>query len=214
MTGTIAFDLDGTLVDSIHHIHGAVLTALTELDLAPVTLDAARGFVGRGLPVLVSRVLTHIGAPQALHPKLTERVMVHYVNTPSDPASLYPGVPEALEALRNAGHRLTICTNKPFAATQACLRDTGLAACFADVIAGDSLDTRKPEPAMLHAALAGADQALFIGDSETDAETAERAHVSLLLFTEGYRKAPVSELPHKAAFSRFADLPELVARHM
>ena len=80
------------------------------------------------------------------------------------------------------------------------------------VVGGDSLAARKPDPAPLHAALAALapGPAIFVGDSEIDAETAERAGVLFLLFTEGYRKAPVADLPHAARFSDFAELPALV----
>jgi len=56
----------------------------------------------------------------------------------------------------------------------------------------------------------GARGGLYVGDSEVDAETAERAGVPFLLFTEGYRKASVESLPHAAAFSHFDALPALV----
>jgi phosphoglycolate phosphatase len=51
---------------------------------------------------------------------------------------------------------------------------------------------------------------VFVGDSEVDAETAQRAGVPFALYTEGYRKAPVSDLPHEAAFDDFSDLPGIV----
>lgn len=208
---TIAFDLDGTLMDSVPHIHAAVAEALSELGLPTITVEETPGFVGRGLPVLVERVLAHVGAAPDHHKALYDRTMHHYVTTPSDPACLYPGVPEALEALRSAGHRLTLCTNKPYAATETAIRDTGLAPFFEIVIGGDSLPTRKPDPAMLMAALGGAAQALYVGDSETDCETAQAAGVPFVLFTEGYRNAPPEALPHVALFSDWTRAPDLFA---
>ena len=87
---------------------------------------------------------------------------------------------------------------------------------FACVICGDSLPTRKPDPAMLQAAIAGVGggPVLYVGDSEVDAETAHAAGVGFLLFTEGYRKSPVEALNPLASFSHFAELPALVARWM
>ena len=131
------------------------------------------------------------------------------VETPA--SALYPGVRAALAVLRDEGHSLAICTNKPHAATLKCLADTGLTLLFDRVIGGDSLPTRKPDPAMLHAALDGSGTALYVGDSETDAETAEAAGIPFLLFTEGYRKSAVEDLSHTASFSSFADLPNLIA---
>jgi phosphoglycolate phosphatase len=214
MTATIAFDLDGTLVDSIDHIHHAVSAGLSEMALPPLTRDETQGFVGRGLPVLLQRALDHLGQSQDLHADLSDRTMRHYVDTPSDPASVYPGAVAALTALQSVGYHLTLCTNKPLAATRTTLRDVGLERFFNTVIAGDSLPTRKPEPEMLLAALGDAPRALYVGDSEVDAETASRAGIRFLLFTEGYRKAPVDALQHTATFSDFAVLPDLVARHL
>ena len=130
-----------------------------------------------------------------------------------DLTTVYPGVPQALAALRQAGHRLGLCTNKPLRPTMALLRHFGFAGLFDRVIAGDSLPTRKPDPAPLRAALdmGGAGPDLYVGDSEIDAETAQRAGVPFLLFTQGYRSAPVSDLPHAAAFDRFSALPGLIA---
>lgn len=214
MSLTIAFDLDGTLIDSVGHIHHGVSQALSEMGLPTVSREDTQGFVGRGLPILLQQVLDHIGAPQAHHAELSRRTMFHYVGTPSDPASVYPGARDALTDLKAQGFRLTLCTNKPIEASRACLRDTGLDKFFDIVIGGDSLPTRKPDPEMLFAALDGATQVLYVGDSETDAETAQRGKVPFLLYTEGYRTTPVEALPHTARFSDFADLPGLVQIHM
>lgn len=208
---TIAFDLDGTLIDSVPHIHHGVSTALAEMGLPTITVAETPQFVGRGLPILIQRVLTHIGADPALQEALYARTLHHYVLTPSDPSQLYPGVLPALDSLKAEGHRLTLCTNKPFAATETALADTGLAPYFDIILGGDSLPTRKPDPAMLVAALDGATDALYIGDSETDCETAQNAGIRFLLFTEGYRQSPPEALPHAARFSHWSEAPALVA---
>ena len=77
---------------------------------------------------------------------------------------------------------------------------------------GDSLPVHKPDPAPLHAAfdVLGDGPQLYVGDSDVDAETGQRAGVPFLLFTEGYRKCAVEDLHHTVAFDDFADLPRLV----
>jgi phosphoglycolate phosphatase len=202
----LAFDLDGTLIDSLPQIHEALHRGLFDCNLPEVPAETVRGFVGNGLDMLLSRVLDHLGEDSARHPALTERVMHHYVTVPCDPGMLYPRVPEALTALRAAGHGLAVCTNKPFHAALSALEQTGLLPMFDLVIGGDSLPTRKPHPDMLRACAPD----LFIGDSEVDAATAEAAATPFLLFTEGYRKSPVDSLTHRAAFDDFARLPTLV----
>jgi len=94
------------------------------------------------------------------------------------------------------------------------LADFGLDGCFAAVVGGDSLPQRKPDPAPLRrvAELLGVELAAvaYVGDSEVDAATAAAAKVPFLLFTEGYRKTPVEDLPHRANFADFASLPGLL----
>lgn len=210
MAATIAFDLDGTLIHSVPQIARSVNTGLSDLGHGPLDEATVQGFVGRGLPKLVEQVIAHLSLPADCFEDLHDRILRVYVTVPTPPSVIYPGALAALEWLKAAGHPLALCTNKPHAATLTCLRDTGLAPFFDRVIGGDSLATRKPDPAMLHAALNGAPQALFVGDSETDAETARAARIPFLLYTEGYRKSPVETLPHAARFSRFDDLPDLV----
>jgi phosphoglycolate phosphatase len=152
------------------------------------------------------------GIDPARHKALTQVTLDHYNAAPSALTRPYPGVPQALAALEAAGHRLALCTNKPEAPARAILADLGLARHFPVVIGGDTLPMRKPDPApALECVKAmGGGDAAFIGDSEVDAETAEAAGLPFYLFTEGYRKSPVSALPHRAAFSDFAALPGLI----
>jgi len=85
---------------------------------------------------------------------------------------------------------------------------------FRVVIGGDSLPIRKPDPAPLLAAVTqlglGVGDVLFVGDSEVDAETAQRAGIAFALFTEGYRKTDVAALPHQHVFSDFSALPKIM----
>ncbi|WP_323767151.1 phosphoglycolate phosphatase [Marinovum sp.] len=210
MSLTIAFDLDGTLIDSVPQIADCVNRALADRGIAPLARNTVQGFVGRGLPALVRQVAEARQLPEAAQDPLHDRILALYTEVDTPPSALYPGVRAALGVLKDQGHSLAICTNKPYEATLKCLADTGLALDFDRVIGGDSLPTRKPDPAMLHAALDGAARALYVGDSETDAETADAAQVPFLLFTEGYRKSPIEDLPHKATFSDFTILPQLV----
>lgn len=211
----IVFDLDGTLVDSAPDIHAAVNRMLAGENRGPLDLATVTSFVGNGLPHLVARVIAHTGLDMADHPRLTRATLTAYEAAASVHTRLYPGVARALQTLAEAGHRLGICTNKPEAPARQVLHDFGLAGLFDVVVGGDSLTARKPDPAPLwHVfdALGDADARLFVGDSEVDAETARAAAVPFLLFTEGYRKAPVDSLPHTARYDDATQLPALVAR--
>jgi phosphoglycolate phosphatase len=133
--------------------------------------------------------------------------------TAFDLTTIYPGVMAALDALIAEGCVLGICTNKPIAPTHSVLKHLDLASRFGAVLGGDSLPQRKPDPAPLFktAELLGASPVIYVGDSETDAATAQNAGVPFLLYTEGYRKTPAEDLPQAGRFSDFAELPALVA---
>jgi phosphoglycolate phosphatase len=118
--------------------------------------------------------------------------------------------------LKAAGHGLGLCTNKPELPTRAVLRHMGLEPMFDVVIAGGMLDSRKPEPAMLWHTIEelGGGKALFVGDSEIDAETARRAGVPFALYSGGYRKTPVDEMYQNWVFDDFTALRGIVGAAM
>src|SRR6056297_2519181 len=109
-------------------------------------------------------------------------------------------------------HRLGLCTNKPYRPCLSVLRHLGMEGFFTEILGGDSLPVKKPDPAPLLATYAamGPGPRVFVGDSEVDAETAARAGVPFVLFTLGYRKSPVADLPHAAAFDDFDALPGII----
>lgn len=207
----IVFDLDGTLIDSAPDILGIANSLMKEEGHVPFTLPQARDFIGNGVSVFVQKMRADRGIPDSEH----ERLLAEFVSRYHGATTLtetYPGVAQALKSLVAAGHVLGVCTNKPIVATGAVLAHLSLDTYFKTIIGGDSLPVSKPDPAPLHAAFAalGTGPVIYVGDSGVDAETALRAKVPFLLFTEGYRKVPVSELPHTHAFSLFNELPSIV----
>ncbi|RGP37364.1 phosphoglycolate phosphatase [Pseudotabrizicola alkalilacus] len=210
----LVFDLDGTLVDSAPDIHAAVAAMLAGEGRDALDLATVISFIGLGLPNLVERVIRHCGMNLGDHARLVGVTLAQYNAASSALTRTYPGVVAVLSALQQAGHAMAVCTNKPEAPARAVLRDLGLARFFQVVIGGDTLAVTKPDPAPLHACIAalGGGATLYVGDSEVDAATALAAGVPFALFTEGYRKTPVADLPHDVAFSTFDALPALVAQ--
>lgn len=212
MNARIVFDLDGTLIDSAPDLHGIANALLQERDAPPVSLAEVRDFIGNGAPVFVQRMRAARGIPDSEQDRLLADFKRRYL-TAFGLTKLYPGVRAALDQLEAQGHRLGICTNKPIAPCHAVLEHLDLARYFAVVIGGDSQPVHKPDAAPLNAAFDGLGQGprLYVGDSGVDAETAQNASAPFLLFTEGYRKEPVSALPHTRAFDDWDGLPGLVA---
>jgi len=208
----VLFDLDGTLVDSAPDIHAGVSVLLREEGVEPLPFAVVRGFIGNGVPVLISRVMAALGWPEepGRHRDLCARFIRWYEDAPAGLTKPYDGVETALRGL---GLPIGLCTNKPEGPTRALLSEMGWSDLFLVIVGGDTLAVRKPDPAPLLEAMSRiGGGAVFVGDSEVDAETAERAGVPFLLFTGGYRKSPVAALPHLAAFDLWAELPGLLER--
>ena len=207
----VVFDLDGTLIDSAPDIHAIANRVLAQVGAAPISLDQARSFVGNGAAVFVARMRAACGIADSEQARL-HRAFLDIYDDAVDLTRPYPDVPEVLEKLHGAGLRLGICTNKPLRPAQMVLRHLQLDRFFEVVIGGDSLPVQKPDPAPLHTTFdaLGSGARIYVGDSEVDAETARRAQLPFLLFTEGYRRTPAADLPAAARFSSFGNLPGLI----
>jgi phosphoglycolate phosphatase len=212
VSGAVVFDLDGTLIDSAPDIHTIANLVLAGVGAAPITLADTRQFIGNGAGVFVSKMRAARGIPDGEQDCLLAEFVGRY-DTAVGLTDPYPGVEAALAELRARGLRLGVCTNKPERPTRSVLDHLGLTRYFDAILGGDSLPVHKPDPAPLHATFAalGDETGIFVGDSEVDAETAERAGVPFMLFTLGYRKCAVAEMRHHAAFDDFATLPALIA---
>lgn len=209
----VVFDLDGTLIDSAPDIQ-AVANTLLSPHGAQITLAQTHNFIGNGVAVFITRMLAAVELPETLHADLLQAFKAAYL-TAVHHTHTYPGVIPALEALQAQGHTLGICTNKPIKPCMAVMDHLDLTRHFDTFWGGDSLAVHKPDPAPLHAAFSalGEGPCIYVGDSEVDAQTAVAAGVPFLLFTEGYRKTAVDEIPHTAAFSDFSELAELVTQY-
>ncbi|MDR9394175.1 MAG: phosphoglycolate phosphatase [Roseovarius sp.] len=208
----VVFDLDGTLIDSLPGIAGAANDTLAEFGKAPLSQATLGTFVGHGAEVFVDRLFaaTDLRAPRA---DVLRAFYGHYERAGAT-TTLFPGVRDMLETLWACDVPVGLCTNKPSGPLDAVLDALALRGFFDAIVAGDSLPRRKPDPAPLHHAFRSLDAApgVFVGDSDVDAETALRAGAPLVLFTEGIRHKPTSDLPHSVAFDDFAALPEILAR--
>ncbi|HEX9954598.1 MAG TPA: phosphoglycolate phosphatase [Allosphingosinicella sp.] len=192
---TIAFDLDGTLADTSPDIAAAVNRVLGHFGRAAIPAEAIRGLIGDGAKSLLRKALSVSGdAPDALVDEAYPLYLDFYAADICRGTHPYPGVEAALDALSTQGIALALCTNKPERLTALLTEALGWQGRFAASVSGDSLPTRKPDPAMLHEAIAraGGGPAAYVGDSMVDAETARAAGVPFVAVSFGFSDRPAT----------------------
>ncbi len=207
----IVFDLDGTLIDSAADIQGAANAMLGGLGLPTISRAETIALIGRGADNFVRGALEQAGADAALFPRARADFGAAYLAQGASSAALFPGALNALQALKTAGARLGLCTNKPQDVTHEVLAEMGLAPFFEAVVGAGAGWPLKPDPAPLRACFAalGAETGLFVGDSETDAATAAGMGAPFGLYAEGYRHGPIEAMSPAFVFDDFARLPAL-----
>jgi phosphoglycolate phosphatase len=173
----IVFDLDGTLVDSLSDLTAAVNHALRALGAVELPREVVAGYVGEGARVLVQRALG-----VRYHNRLEEGLqlfLAYYGAHLLDHTRPYPHIGEMLAGLVAWRVALSVLSNKPEGMSRAILDGLGLSSYFVAVLGGDSLPTRKPDPAGLDylRALTATprERMLVVGDSVIDVRTARAA---------------------------------------
>ncbi len=212
----LVFDLDGTLIDSAPDLRAAVNQMLRERGCAPLSLAQIRRMIGDGAPALVRRALAESGLDPEQAPTALPRFLQLYEGDAVRLTRPYPGVPATLAALRQAGYRTAICTNKPQHATITVLEGLGLSSLFDAIAGGDRFAVKKPDPGHLLgliSALGGqATRAAMIGDNENDAAAAHGAGMPLVLMRYGYARIDPESLGADVLLDHFADLPATLDR--
>lgn len=193
----VLFDLDGTLIDSVPDIRLAINELVAMDGLAPFSEAEVRSMVGRGLGKLIERAYTARGVAlyaSDLAGKLEIMASV-YMRHLTGHTTLLPGALEALAP--REGQQLALVTNKLQSATEALVGHFGLRESFA-MILGDSGIPLKPAPDMLlHIASTlgvGPGDAVMVGDSAADIESARRAGIASVAVEGGYSDLPAAEL--------------------
>ena len=197
----IAFDLDGTLVDSRRDLAESANQLIVELGGVPLPEDAIGRMVGEGAALLVRRALAAAGVgdvPGGL-PAALSRFLEAYDRRLLNHTRAYDGVADAVLVARRYAH-VAVLTNKPVGASERILEGLGLRGLFDEVIGGDGPLPRKPDPAalleLMERAGAAASSTLLVGDSTIDHQTARGAssRCCLAAYGYGYATFPAEQL--------------------
>jgi phosphoglycolate phosphatase len=212
----IAFDLDGTLVDTAPDLIATLNAVLAENGVAPVAYEEARAMIGGGVKVLLERGLR--AQDIAFGPADLERLfgvyLERYAAHIADLSQPFEGLIACLDRLEAQGFRFAVCTNKLEWLAVRLLDALDLSRRFAAICGQDTFGAPKPDPEMLRQTVrkAGGDPAcaLMVGDSRTDIDTARAAGVPVIAVDFGYTETPVALLNPDRIISHFDALPAAV----
>ena len=219
----LIFDFDGTLIDSVPDLADATNAMLTTLGKETYPIETIRNWIGNGSRLLVERAL--VGKVEVLENELTVEEADHaeqiffeaYKNLSGSKTVAYPDVDSGLKKLKDAGYTLALVTNKPIRFVPKILQSFGWQDLFSEVLGGDSLSTKKPDPApLLHVCEAlnvSPEQAVMIGDSRNDILAGQNANMDTLGLSYGYNYGQdIRELNPTEAFDSFQALQEYLLK--
>jgi len=218
----LVLDLDGTLADTAADLIGTLNVILAREGHAPLPLDSARELVGAGAKVMLDRGFKSAATSltEARIQDLFEEFLVIYEDRIAQETVLYEGVPQALSRFTDAGWRLAVCTNKMERPSIKLLTALGMADRFAAICGQDTFRDNgafiaKPDARalLMTIARAGGDpaNAIMVGDSRTDIQTARNASVPVVAVDFGYTDVPVRDLGPDRVISHFDALWDSVA---
>lgn len=211
----VAFDLDGTLVDTALGLSQAMDQALYALELPTAGEENVEKWIGNGADVLVQRALTW--ALKGQEPRFDQCLMARklfdnfYAQTVDEGSFLFPNVANTLAALAENGLPMGLVTNKPTPFVMPLLEKLGIEKYFQVVIGGDDVENKKPHPEPLFKVMEmlnlSAEELLFVGDSRNDILAAQAAGCPSVGMTYGYNYGEAIELSKPdIVFDKFSDL--------
>jgi phosphoglycolate phosphatase len=194
----VAFDLDGTLVDTMPDLADAMNRTLGMLGTRALSYERIKALVGHGFEQFVHDGLAESLGTKPTHPAqqsaaiaLARRIYAQEVFKRSQ---VYPGVTQALESLAADGVLVCCITNKISVFAEPLLQQAGLASYFAFTLCADRPEDRKPSPHMLSLACSrfgiAPAQMMYVGDSGIDIAAARAAGCPVVMVTYGYGRPP------------------------
>ncbi|HKD51930.1 MAG TPA: HAD-IA family hydrolase [Candidatus Acidoferrum sp.] len=207
----LIFDLDGTLIDSKQDLIRSVNAMLVETGREPLHEDTVSSYIGHGAPRLVARALGN-GATEEECERALRFFLAHYDAHKLDSTRDYPGVTEALLELRD--FPMAVLTNKPVRASRKILEGLGLASFFRAAYGGNSFETKKPDPLgakkILEELGVAPAQALMVGDSDVDVQTARNTGTLAAAVNYGFGTHDRAAYPADIYLDRLTELAAML----
>ncbi len=209
----LIFDLDGTLIDSSRDLAISTNAMLRHLGRPEVDEKTVNSYVGDGAQVLVRRALGN-GLSDLEFQAAYDFFIRHYRAHSLENTRLYPGISDALDALKQAGNTLTVLTNKPVKISRDILAGLGVESIFVRVYGGDSFPAKKPDPVGIETLMketgSARESTTMIGDTSVDIRTARAAGVRACGVLWGFKPESLNDPPADVLASNARQLPELL----
>jgi phosphoglycolate phosphatase len=210
----LIFDLDGTLIDSKRDLVNSVNAARGWMDLPPLADEHVYSYVGDGAPMLMRRALP--GATEDQLERGLRYFLDYYREHMLDATTLYPGVREALDQLKDAGVTMAILTNKPVRFSVRLIDGLSLSGHFFRIYGGNSFDEKKPSPVganlLMKESGVEAPGTVMVGDSGVDVRTARNAGIRACGVSWGFQPETFAEFPPDFIVDDLRELAEMVLR--
>ncbi len=211
----VAFDLDGTLIDSAPDISFALNKVLLKNNLKEVSLNSVRNLIGKGAKALIKDAFDKQHTEVENLENLTNEFLHEYNLCFKNSTYLFDNVKYALKELKKNNFILILVSNKPQFYVKNLLYHFRINNFFSFYSGGDTFSFRKPDPRHIYESLANAGvlsnyKGIFIGDSKYDYECAENANWPCVLFSKGYSDIDIRILKPKKIFHNYTELPKII----
>lgn len=205
----VIFDLDGTLLNTLGDLYICFNYAIEKFGYPRRTLEEIKSFVGNGIKTAIERALPHKVADDELN-KIVEVFKKYYIEHMNEHTEPYDGIEDMLKELKTKGYRIAVVSNKyDYAVKGLCKKYFGD---LVEIAVGESNEVNK-KPAKdgvlkvlkeLKAGEAEVNNAIYVGDSEVDIETAKNAKIPCISVLWGFKDKDFLE---KNGASIFAEVP-------
>jgi len=191
MIKAVVFDLDGTILDTLEDLADTMNYCLNRYDMPSRNLNEIRSFVGNGIHKIIERSVP-IGTDNKLIDKMFDLFNEHYKIHCKDKTKPYDGIVDLMQNLKDKNYKLAVVSNKAdYAVKDLCSSFFNGLVDYA--VGAKEGQRKKPYPDSVFVALEklkiSANEAIYIGDSEVDIETAKNANIDLIMVDWGFRNS-------------------------
>ena len=186
---TVIFDLDGTLLNTLEDLYLAFNYAIKSFGYPERSLEEIKSFVGNGIKTAIERALPHKVSDEEFE-KIVEKFKQYYIKNMYTKTEAYGGINEMLSELKQKGYKLAVVSNKYDDAVKTLCKNYFKD--YIEVAIGEGHGTeKKPSPTGVIKALkelnSNKEEAIYIGDSEVDIQTAKNAQIPCISVLWGFK---------------------------